>query len=150
EEFTVRNPLGRVGERYRVTVGGDFAETKFRVLARQEQYYLLAAEPLTGRTHQIRVHCESKGCPILADTLYGGDPFPRMRLHAAELTFRLPGSGQLYTARIEPTFFQPPWLELRRLVIDQRSTGAFRLMHGGSDGASFYLECWGDNFLVQS
>ncbi|HEY5480769.1 MAG TPA: pseudouridine synthase, partial [Verrucomicrobiae bacterium] len=60
---------------------------------------LVEAEPLTGRTHQIRVHAAEKGFPILGDTLYGGTPAPRVYLHAAELTLRHPASGQEMTFR---------------------------------------------------
>jgi 23S rRNA (cytosine1962-C5)-methyltransferase len=62
-------------------------------------YELVEAEPLTGRTHQIRVHAAEKGFPILGDTLYGGTPAPRVYLHAAELTLRHPASGQEMTFR---------------------------------------------------
>jgi 23S rRNA (cytosine1962-C5)-methyltransferase len=62
-------------------------------------YELVEAEPLTGRTHQIRVHAAEKGFPILGDTLYGGTPARRVYLHAAELTLRHPASGQEMTFR---------------------------------------------------
>ena len=48
---------------------------------------LLAARPVTGRTHQIRVHCAHRGHPVVGDALYGGLPAPRLQLHAAALTF---------------------------------------------------------------
>ena len=45
--------------------------TEFRVLGRQENYSLLALRPVTGRTHQLRVHCAHMGYPILGDPQYG-------------------------------------------------------------------------------
>ena len=60
---------------------------------------MVEAEPLTGRTHQIRVHAAESGFPILGDTLYGGTPAPRVYLHAAELTLKHPASGEELTFR---------------------------------------------------
>ena len=48
----------------------------------------LALEPLTGRTHQLRVHCAAQGWPIVGDTIYGNAPRhggPALHLHAAEV-----------------------------------------------------------------
>lgn len=53
--------------------------------------------PLTGRSHQLRVHCQSLGHPILGDPLYATGParaFPRLMLHAESLKFRHPDSGK--------------------------------------------------------
>ena len=53
--------------------------------------------PKTGRTHQLRVHCAHPlglACPILGDPLYGIERADRMYLHAAELTFRHPATGE--------------------------------------------------------
>lgn len=53
--------------------------------------------PKTGRTHQLRVHCahpQGLACPILGDPLYGTERADRMYLHAAELTFRHPVTGE--------------------------------------------------------
>lgn len=48
------------------------AQTFYEVLARWGRYSLVKAMPVTGRTHQIRVHLEHIGCPVLCDRLYGG------------------------------------------------------------------------------
>lgn len=62
------------------------------------QHTLVEAHPLTGRTHQIRLHLAFIGCPIVGDTLYGRRkvslPLNRHFLHAARLTVRLPGERQ--------------------------------------------------------
>lgn len=63
------------------------------------RYTLLACQPLTGRTHQIRVHLAHIGRPIVGDAIYGGVrrgavACPRQFLHAERIRFRIPASGQ--------------------------------------------------------
>jgi len=65
--------------------------TTWRVLGRSPDKALtwLALEPLTGRTHQLRVHCAEMGFPIVGDTIYGKAPrsnAPTLHLHAREVT----------------------------------------------------------------
>lgn len=73
--------------------------TRFKVLERYDGFTLLEARPITGRTHQIRVHAQYKHCPLLGDEKYGRDDInekmrrlgaKRLFLHASSLTFRLP------------------------------------------------------------
>ncbi|MBL0140974.1 MAG: RluA family pseudouridine synthase [Betaproteobacteria bacterium] len=87
---------------------GQEAETIFRRLARNEEFSLLEAELLTGRTHQIRVHLAHIGHPVLGDEKYGDFPLNkslrkrglrRMFLHAAELSFVHPATGERLTVR---------------------------------------------------
>jgi tRNA pseudouridine32 synthase / 23S rRNA pseudouridine746 synthase len=75
---------------------GKSAITRYEVLDRQRAHTQVAFFPLTGRTHQLRVHAaHPKGlnAPIVGDRLYG-TPGPRLMLHAAELRFRHPFGGQ--------------------------------------------------------
>ncbi len=70
-----------------------------KVCERDGEYYtLMRVHPLTGRTHQIRVHMASIHHPVIGDKLYGGKTnaarAPRHMLHCASLAFRLP-SGEL-------------------------------------------------------
>ena len=80
-----------------VREGGDPAFSEYRVLEQYgEEAALLEVRILTGRTHQIRVHLQAIGCPILSDGVYGR-PSPRIArqaLHAARLGLCLPSSGE--------------------------------------------------------
>jgi tRNA pseudouridine32 synthase / 23S rRNA pseudouridine746 synthase len=67
--------------------------TRWRVLERSASQTRLELEPVTGRSHQLRVHLMHIGHPIAGDTLYDGAPAPRLMLHAAYLAFAHPRSG---------------------------------------------------------
>jgi tRNA pseudouridine32 synthase/23S rRNA pseudouridine746 synthase len=70
------------------------AQTRFRVVSRETDRTRVEFRPITGRTHQIRVHASrGLGHAILGDILYGGLPAPRLMLHASRLSFRLPGGS---------------------------------------------------------
>ncbi|MBN1640925.1 MAG: RluA family pseudouridine synthase [Anaerolineae bacterium] len=107
-EGTIDLPIGRdPGNRKRMAVvaGGRPAQTAYTVRAylrmprgHREVYSLVAARPLTGRTHQIRVHFAQIGHPVVGDTTYGrrrrGIACPRQFLHAQRLGFQLPSDGR--------------------------------------------------------
>jgi RluA family pseudouridine synthase len=81
-------PIAKIASsRYGVAVPGKEARTRFRVLAEGSGATLVEAAPLTGRTHQIRVHLAHRGLPIVGDTVYGGAPAPRMMLHCLAMAF---------------------------------------------------------------
>ena len=87
--WTVDGAIGKVASaRYGLMAGGRSAVTTFRLLASSGGCSLVEARPLTGRTHQIRVHLEASGLPIVGDATYGGLPAVRMMLHCAALMFR--------------------------------------------------------------
>jgi len=66
-------------------VKGQVAVTLWRVLARQDGLAWLELQPLTGRTHQIRVHLAASGWPILGDPAYGAGIGP-MQLHSRRIS----------------------------------------------------------------
>ena len=83
---------------------GATALTRYTVLAHNENYSLAAAYPLTGRTHQLRVHFAAAGYPILGDDLYGeASPLiDRQALHALKLRFCHPESQEALTLTAPP------------------------------------------------
>jgi tRNA pseudouridine32 synthase/23S rRNA pseudouridine746 synthase len=71
---------------------GQPAVTTWKVLGRTRHLAWLALEPLTGRTHQLRVHCAAMGWPVLGDSVYGNAPRnggPGLHLHAREIVVPL-------------------------------------------------------------
>ena len=130
-ERSISAPLRVDADRYHRTLidqdEGKPAETSFKVLERfgrqSKRYTLVEAHPLTGRTHQIRVHLAALGVPVAVDALYGtktpimlsdikrgyrGDPeterplLDRLGLHACQLTVQHPVTG-------EPITFEAPY-----------------------------------------
>lgn len=151
KSFTVRAPVTRAGDRYRTSPHGEPAETNFAFVRKEGPHFLFRAEPITGRTHQIRLHAELKEIPILGDTTYNGAPFPRVCLHAHEISFEHPGTKELTTFRAEPDFFAPPHLDLRAALIDPEVTNAFRWINGAADlHPGLYLDQWANTFLAQT
>ena len=84
---------------------GKSAVTDWRVLAREPGATRVELRPLTGRSHQLRVHLLALGHPILGDPFYGdADAADRMQLHAAALSFRHPDGGAHVIFRSETPF----------------------------------------------
>ncbi|HUI15362.1 MAG TPA: RNA pseudouridine synthase [Xanthobacteraceae bacterium] len=91
-EGEIDMPLGRLDDKIgwwqKHDPKGQPAVTKWRVMGRFAALTWLALEPLTGRTHQLRVHCAETGWPILGDAIYGNAPRtggPTLHLHAREI-----------------------------------------------------------------
>ncbi len=94
-------------------VRGKRAVTLYRVLRRKAGHCLLALRPRTGRTHQLRVHLSSLGCPIVGDSLYGSRVKAELMLHACRLRLRLPGSPAAVSFRSSlPARFAAYWRSL--------------------------------------
>ena len=106
-EGTWDAPIGRGKDaRHRAANGpdGKASTTRYRVVAAASRFALLAVEPITGRTHQIRVHSAHAGLPLVGDRDYGGDAritlptgrvvaLARIALHAARVTVPAVGEG---------------------------------------------------------
>lgn len=93
--------------RVRVDDTGQVARTDFQVMELASDATMLQASLHTGRTHQIRVHAQSQGFPILGDSKYGnhveGHYAPRLCLHASRLVVPVGGDRLDLTAPMEPT-----------------------------------------------
>ena len=98
---------------------GREAISEFKTLESFKAHTLLEFHPLTGRTHQIRLHCAFLGCPIVGDVVYGRKkssiPMDRHFLHAWRLKILLPGEK-------EPKFLEAPLPEeLQRVLHSLRA-----------------------------
>jgi RluA family pseudouridine synthase len=101
DEKVAKHPLrANVGHKHRTMVddrNGKPSETRFRVMKRYPESALVEAKPMTGRTHQIRVHAYALGHPLVEDILYGARDrygIPRPMLHAQSLSFMHPISNE--------------------------------------------------------
>jgi tRNA pseudouridine32 synthase / 23S rRNA pseudouridine746 synthase len=96
DEGRIDLPLGRLDESrgwwMKHDPQGQPSVTTWKVLGRSAALTWLALEPLTGRTHQLRVHCAEMGWPILGDPIYGHAPRsggPALHLHSREIVVPL-------------------------------------------------------------
>lgn len=104
-EKTTKHPLrANVGHKHRTAVddkNGKPSETRFKIIKRYQEWALVEAKPMTGRTHQIRVHAYALGHPLLGDTLYSAeetDIITRPALHAHSLTIHVNGENRRFKA----------------------------------------------------
>ena len=100
----IRDPKNR--QRFTTSLDpekGKFARTLYHCIATYGNYSLFRVRIKTGRTHQIRVHMKSIGCPILGDTLYNKPdsnfPDATLMLHSVKLKIKLPGKNEYTTFR---------------------------------------------------
>ena len=84
---------------------GKPAITAYRVLDQNDTASLIEARPITGRLHQVRVHLDAIGCPILGDDFYGPRRIkgasPRLALHAHRLVLTHPRTGETIDAKTD-------------------------------------------------
>ncbi|PIZ68388.1 RluA family pseudouridine synthase, partial [Candidatus Roizmanbacteria bacterium CG_4_10_14_0_2_um_filter_36_35] len=113
-EGEINAPVGRTSwnrERFGITLEGKEAKTKYKVLSRFTRlvypvrascFSLVELYPESGRTHQIRVHMQYRGYPLVGDEFYAGKKTaaedrkwcPRVFLHAAKISFLNPKTGK--------------------------------------------------------
>lgn len=106
-EALIDLPIGRNPKspsQFRVDANGKSAQTVYKVLATDGERSLVELKPLTGRTHQLRVHMAHVGTPIHGDRVYG-TAADRLYLHAAALEITIPeGQRRIFTAETPPEF----------------------------------------------
>lgn len=83
-----RNP--KKPQMFRVGSNGKPAITEYKVIKTNHNLTMVQLKPLTGRTHQLRVHLEELGHPIVGDSFYGGKDADRLFLHAKSLEITIP------------------------------------------------------------
>jgi len=109
---TISAPIGRFPElkMWNVKEDGKLAESRYIVRERYGDTTLVELEPVTGRTNQLRIHCELIGHPIVGDVQRGGREFDRLCLHAYRLAFRHPASREEieFEAAVPPEFTPNP------------------------------------------
>ncbi len=173
EHFTVISHIMKQGSQFKSVPfkpGLDRAETNFRIPSNQDFEILnlckdwvdyartlhrnldlkvLIAEPLTGRTHQVRLHASGRGCPVLGDALYGGVESARVWLHSVELKFRHPQDGRELIFRAPPATSHPA-ISLRSAILNS-NTNIYRLIHAVADKLpQIFIDRFGDWLLVQT
>lgn len=116
----IEAPIGRnTNSRKQMTIveldQGREAFTEYRTLETFSAHTLIEAHPITGRTHQIRLHLAFIGCPVVGDRMYGHKhsslPLERHFLHAARLQITLPGESA-------PRTFEAPLPQELKAVLD--------------------------------
>lgn len=117
EACIVDLPIGRIQHKLPTSYGcsGDLLEPKAAITNLQPATtddtaelvdgYWVKAEPLTGRTHQIRVHLAHIGMPVLGDTFYNGEKSNQLWLHAWKLAFKHPVTNKQLLLVAPPTRF---------------------------------------------
>ncbi len=98
-EALIDVPIGRNPKKpqtFMALPDGKPAQTHYHVLEANQHWTHVELKPVTGRTHQLRIHLDYIGHPIVGDTLYGGVEAPRLMLHAKSLQITLP-NGTLTT-----------------------------------------------------
>ncbi len=100
-------PIGRnptAPSTFKVDTKGKSAITKYDVLEENGRFALVRLQPLTGRTHQLRVHMKYLNTPILGDRVYG-KASDRLYLHAKSLEITIPvGDRRIFEAPVPPEF----------------------------------------------
>jgi 23S rRNA pseudouridine1911/1915/1917 synthase len=108
ESAVIDLPIGRnpsAPSTFRVDPGGKTAQTTYETLQMGSGVTLVALRPKTGRTHQLRVHMQYIGTPIVGDKVYGTTPADRLYLHAHSLEVTIPGGERkVFTVPVPDSF----------------------------------------------
>lgn len=109
-EAKIDLPIGRnpaSPSSFRVDPGGRPAITYYKVLATDTAHSLIELQPVTGRTHQLRVHMKALGTPVAGDRIYADTPAARLYLHATALEITLPNQQRrTFVSALPPEFLE--------------------------------------------
>ena len=116
-------PIDRVGESslFRcIREDGQPSRTAYKLISGHGLWNLYRFHPLTGRTHQIRLHCQASGAPILGDPYYHSDASAAFsdslgltvqQLCCTEMSFMHPMTGQPLSITVQPEFINADWFQ---------------------------------------
>ena len=91
---------------FRVDANGKESETFYKIIKTNDQHALVELKPVSGRTHQLRVHMKYLGHPIVGDAVYDGEKADRLYLHAGALELTLPrGKRTTFTVDVPKEFY---------------------------------------------
>ncbi len=153
-EFSVKTYIEKTEKTYINNPNKEFnSETDFKFIKKiSEKINLWEALPKTGKPHQIRLHAELSGIPILGDHLHGGSPFFRMALHAFELSFDLEQKKYHYQSAA-PLCFTKPTQNLGDFVesefenlkkqIELEKNQTYRIYHRGLNEDEIRIDLYG-------
>ena len=105
-------PIKRIGGKSKpfwVDPTGKDSITEYETVKAKKDIHWLNIRPYSGRTHQIRVHMAFLRCPVVGDSLYDGQAFERLMLHASSIEINLPGGEQHIFQAKTPTIFNKYW-----------------------------------------
>ncbi len=132
------------------------SSTKFKFLKTIGDFYLWEATPETGKNHQIRLHAQDCGIPVLGDSDHGGKVFYRLCLHAQEIEFQIDGLKHQHKAAppVWINAFAEDYLELFEclakrtslLEIPKTPNECLRWVHRELE--NFRIDQFGDHFWV--
>ena len=110
DEGTIDAPIGRYHDlkHWSVKSDGKHSTSRFWVRERRADTTLVELEPITGRTNQLRIHCEHIGHGIVGDTKRGGRQFSRLCLHAYKLAFPHPSTHEMLSLTTDQFAFPSP------------------------------------------
>ena len=100
-EGLIDRPIARSSHqptKFKISRFGKASQTKFwqQPTKTKEETTEIFLRPITGRSHQIRLHLASLGCPIKGDQIYGGQPSWRLWLHSQSLELEHPRSKEIF------------------------------------------------------
>lgn len=102
-EGTIKRPIRDIYQsKFKPRTDGQKATTRFKVLSEREDFSVVELEPITGRTHQLRIHCAKVDHPIVGEHQYAFRKdfklkFRRVALHASTLSFKHPWTKEQVT-----------------------------------------------------